>query len=255
MNIETLSEKQFQALESLATYRYLTAKQFVALGVAASVTVARDHILPRLEKGRKPFAKAHNPGRHIGFGQLPYIHFLTEHGANALAEYHRIPVADIIYPKGGVQFQRDIHHRIGVIDCHIQFRQWAESQDIELTIADMYFDKVGSQRFGGQTSRTHVKMDNGNFIEPDAIFGYRQNEQDYLYALEYHRTPDVGRIVEQLLKHAECLKQGAIAKKYGLQVSNYVLSVHDTTKEAVVKRLGNYSEFQVVREAFVFERV
>lgn len=252
VSIESLSEKPFQALEALAKYRYLTAKQLVMLGIAASETVARDHVLSKLEKGRKPFAKAHNPGRFIGFGQLPYIHYLTEHGANALAEYYRIPITNIIYPKGGVQFQRDILHRIGVIDCAIRFVQWAQANNIEIDTLDCYFDKIGSQRLGGQVSATRINRPNGDFIEPDLIFVVRENDQPLIYAIEYHRYPDTKRITDQLIKHAQVLKEGGIAQKYNLNISNYVISVHDTTRGSVEKRVQQSPEVNILSQVCRF---
>ena len=222
-----LSEKQFLALKALATYRYLTAKQFVKLNIANTDAQARDQILVKLLAGCKPLAKVHNPGRYIGYGQLPYIYCLTKHGAQALADYRRVSIDEIIYPKGGVQFQRDIFHRIKVIDCHIKFRQWAEAQGIHLTIADMYFDKVGSQKRGGQVSRSRVDLDDGSYIESDAIFGFKHKGQDFLYVLEYHRTQDSKQISRQLERYKQLRTINAISEKYKILTHQIILSIKE----------------------------
>jgi len=58
MSFTALPENPHRALEALAIHRYLTAKQLVDLGIAASPTVARDHILNRhLKMGRYPLVK------------------------------------------------------------------------------------------------------------------------------------------------------------------------------------------------------
>lgn len=154
---------------------------------------------------------------------MPYIHCLTQYGAQVLADYRRVSVDTIIYPKGGMQFQRDIFHRIKVIDYHIRFRQWAQAQGIELSIADLYFDKVGSQRRGGQVSKTRVDLVDGSFIEPDVIFGFRHKGQDFVYVLEYHRTSDTKRIATQITSLKNALP--AISTQYQLSVTPYILSI------------------------------
>ncbi len=227
--IASLSEKQLQALEALSTYRYLTAQQLVDLNIASSTTNARDQIFSKLETGRQPLAKAHNAGRFIGYGQLPYIHYLTKYGAIALAEYYRVPLEKIIYPKGGVQFQRDIFHRIKVIDYHIKFRQWAKQHGYRITIADMYFDKIGSQRQGGQVSKTKVILSDGSFIEPDAILGIQHQGQDSIYVLEYHRHTDKKRVAQQLSKVRQAIdSDGAINRKYQVNTRPLLLSISAT---------------------------
>ncbi len=89
----------------------------------------------------------------------------------------------------------------------------------------MYFDKIGSQKHGGQVSRTRVDLIDGSYIEPDAIFGFRYREQDFLYVLEYHIMQDKRQIEKQLIIHKESLDSGEIPRKYGMVTTQFVLSL------------------------------
>ncbi len=252
MVIESLSEKPFQALCALATYRYLTARQFVDLGIAATPAVARDSVLHKLERHHAPLAKAYNLGRWIGYGQLPYIHYLTKRGATELTKYLKVPIDQIHYPTGGVQFSRDIFHRMGVIDCHIRLQQWAKRNHIVVSVADLYFDR--QRKVKTAAARTRLYLDKHEFIEPDGVFGFKKGGQAIFFVLEYHYFPDTGRIIDQLMKHMEVLTLGIVAQKYNIQQPHFVLSVYN--KEATMKRvqqgLLKLPEFRNFSKGFLF---
>jgi len=254
MSFTVLSEKPHQALEALATYRYLTAKQLVSLGIAASPTVARDHVLRKLKQGRYPLIKTKDFGRWPGYGRLPHIHYLSPRGVKYLAEVNSVPEKNIRYPKGGVQFTRDLFHRIAVIDCHIAIRQWANNNSYEVTHAALYFDKQGAQRGQGQVCDTRLDLGKMGMIEPDGIFVLRRDDFIMPLILEVHRYPDSGRIAEQLNKHGYGIHIGALNAKYGLGVSPIILSVHehDYSMLSARKRLRDAKGFEPFAQGFVF---
>ena len=132
--IKTLPNEPRQALEALAMFRFVTTQQFVRLGIGASDTVVRDYVLNRLEKRVRPLAKSKKLGRW-----LPKIHYMTQYGALELAEMYKLPIEEISYPKGQVQFSEMFaRHRFAQIDFHIGLRQWAHTRnDTEVTFVEM----------------------------------------------------------------------------------------------------------------------
>ena len=257
MSFTVLSEKPHQALEALTIYRYLTAKQFVSLGIAASPTVARDHVLKKLKQGRYPLIKTKDFGRWPGYGRLPHIHYLSQRGVKYLAEINTVSERSIRYPKGGVQFTRDLFHRIAVIDCHIAIRQWAKENGFEVTQSALYFDKRGAQRGQGQICDTRLDLGNMGMIEPDGIFVLKFDDFILPLILEVHRYPDSGRIAQQLNKHGYGIHIGSLNSKYGVAVSPIILSVHEHEHSmlSVQKRLSEAKGFESFEQGYIFNTV
>jgi hypothetical protein len=252
MSFTALPENPLRALEALAIYRYLTAKQLVALDIAASPTVARDHVVRHLKRGRSPLIKTHDFGRWPAYGRLPHIHYLTAKGASCLCEYKGLPANSVRYPKGGVQFTRDIFHRMALIDSHIALRKWAQGNEFSIDFSYQYFDKTGSLQ--GQICDTRLDLDGGDFIEPDGLFCLSKDKFKLPISLEVHRYPDTGRIAEQLQKNAFAIHSQSMASKYGLGVNNIVLSVHEqaNTMKAVQKRVLEAPGFDAYLPGFLF---
>jgi len=182
---------------------------------------------------------------------------MTERGAKYLREFSDDPEKLIRYPKGGVQFTRDLFHRIAVIDCHIAIRKWAEVNGFEITLTALYYDKQGAQRVRGQVCDTRLEIGNMDFIEPDGIFCLRKDDFVLPVILEVHRFPDTGRIVKQLNKHGLALHLRAMKNKYSLSKDPVLLSVHEHkhTKLSTQKRLTEAPGFETYLPGFVFNTV
>ena len=210
-----------------------------------------------MKLGRYPLVKTHDFGRWPGYGRLPHIHYLTERGAKYLREFSADPEKKIKFPKGGVQFTRDLFHRIAVIDCHIAIRKWAKSNGFEFTLTALYYDKQGAQRGRGQICDTRLDIGNMGFIEPDAIFCLEKDDFVLPIILEAHRFPDTGRITEQLNKHGYALHLRAMKNKYNLSKDPVLLSVHEHehTKLSTQKRLIKADGFEQFLPGFVFNTV
>ena len=222
MTLEFYSDRQLAVLEALETYRFLTVKQMVRLGISKSETSLRDKILRPLKTRRSAPIKAYDLGR---YQQLPHIFVLTAQGAKDLAEYRQVPVSEIKWPKGGAQFSRTFHHRIAQIDFHIAFRQWAREVGAEIEFVHMDFDKAGSQRQGGAIPLTRLPLSDGNYIISDGIFCFSLHGQRLLYCLEIHNETDTTRVVNQLLQYSDALQSQSIAKKFELKTQPIILSV------------------------------
>ena len=109
---------------------------------------------------------------------LPEVHYLTQYGAQYLADHYRLPIEEFPYPKGQVQFSPTLApHRFAQIDFHIGCRQWVENHsNAELLFTHMDFDVEGSKRHGTFTSRTELRVPNSNVpIVPDGMFGVELN--------------------------------------------------------------------------------
>lgn len=222
MSFDIYSDRQLMVLEALETYRFLTVKQMVRLGISKSETSLRDKILRPLKTRRNAPIKAYDLGR---WQQLPHIYVLTNQGAKDLADYRQVPVSDIRWPVGGAQFSRTFHHRIAQVDFHIAFRQWAEAVGAEIEFVHMDFDKKGSQRSGGAIPLTRINLGHGQYIISDGIFSFSINGQRMLYCLEIHNHTDTTRIINQLMAYAPALEKQIIARMYELNMQPMILSV------------------------------
>lgn len=257
MSFTVLPQNPHKALEALAIYRYLTVKQIVRLGIAASDTVARDHVLKKLKAGRYPLIGTKDFGRWPGYGRLPHIHYLTARGVKYLAQVDGVCESTILYPKGGVQFTRDLFHRIGTIDIHIGLRLWAAQNGYDIIEADLYFDKKAPSRGQAQICASRLELGVKGMIEPDGIFILKRGETIVPIIAEMHHSGNTGRIAEQLNKHAYVIYTGAIRQKYGINVNPIVLSVHEKKHImlSVQKRLKGAEGFDAFMKGFVFNTV
>ena len=207
-----LNERQALALESLRTYRYLTVKHMVKLGVHSNDKRVREKVLAPLKAGKHPLIKAEDFGFVAGKGRLSAIHYLTSRGALVLADYLATGVDDIPYPTGQVQFSRDYFHRIEFIDIHIALRQWAKSAGHGVEFFHSYYNSTGNQRqANSQLIRdTQIKLDNGETLVPDGNFLLDMADgQRRLFTLELHKGTNTARIIEQLEKPCQSHRGGA----------------------------------------------
>lgn len=251
--IGTLSPEPLRCLVALSTFRFLTAKQMVRLGVAKSEPVVRNHVIERLSRHKvKPFIRSHKMGSF-----LPYIHYMTQYGAEKLAEVYKYPIEEFKYPIGRVQFSPMFaKHRFAQVDFHIGLRQWALWRgDINVLFSDMDFDGTGSRKGGNFVRQTSITLpDDPIPITPDGIFGIEVNGTPLLYALEVHRTTQTKFAAIQIQRYMSVLERGAIGYKYGIQASPFVCSVHTLPNvlKGVKSQLMKTPEFEAFYPAFVF---
>lgn len=235
-----LNESHKKTLEALKTYRYLTSRQLVRLGVYGSEKGLRDKILSRLREQPYPLIDSVDFGFVAGKGRLASVHCLTRRGALALANLHEVKLETISYPTGAIQFSRDYFHRLEFINLHISLRQWASTNGQEVEFFHCYFDSTGNQRReNSQLVRDTQVFLHGKPVIPDGNFRIAMNDgQRRLFTLELHKGNNTGRILEQLETHAHLIEQELLPKKYQHPHDNYILSVHENagTLEAVKRR-------------------
>lgn len=244
---ETLSEKRHQALSALATFRFLTARQFVAVGVSSSEQSVTRKILPALydrERGRLvDFAEL---GVRPGRGRFPRVYFLTHHGARIVADFERCDVEEIPYPPGGVQYVTDFDHRESYIDHAIALRRWVEEKGGSVLAEKHYFDFTGSnRRRDAARSDTRLDMAEG-FIVPDGLVYFETDGKRRAAAVEVHRHTDPKRCADQLAKHLRAIMEGSVTRRFGHTAASLVFSIatRQGHSERVRQRMRELPEFR-----------
>jgi hypothetical protein len=249
--IKTLAEEPRKALVALACFRFLTPKQFVRLGVAASDTVMRDYVLNRLERRARPLAKAATLSRW-----LPKVHYLTKHGAEELATMYKLPLEEFRYPTGAVQFgERMAKHRFAQVDFHIGLRMWAATRGAQVGVSDMDFDVSGSRRGGNFEPLTSIEIrGSARPIIADGVFSASLNDTPILYALEIHRTTQTKQVYTQIKRYMDMLENGDLSFKYGVEFPAVVCSIHtlDNVLRGVKKHLMATPDFAAFKHLFYF---
>ena len=235
-----LNNKHIEALEALQQYRFLTAKQFVRIGIFNTEKQARDKYLSLMKRKRNPPIKSLDFGVVAGKGKLAQIHHLTQCGAEILADLQGVELEKIRYPAGKVQFSRDYFHRVEFISLHIALRQYAERTGQAVDFFHSYFDSTGNQRqSNSQLIRdTQVKLYNKSIV-PDGNFRLDMTDgESRLFTLELHKGTNTKRIIQQLENHARLIERELLPVKYDHPHDNYILSIYDHagTMEAVKSR-------------------
>lgn len=171
------------------------------------------------------------------------LHYLTPKGAMAVSDFLRIDLEDIKYPKStNTLVKNDFNHRIATIDLWIAYNTRLANTIFEPLFFDVYFDNIGSQRKqvnGALRSKTKVDLPNGQFIDPDVLFGYDDTEGVRLFVLEVANGYDTQRIVKQIKNVTFGAYSGAIAEKYNYQMTPCILVAfeHQSTLKAVMEQI------------------
>lgn len=256
----SIPDSNLKVLESLHTYKFLTVPQFVRLGVNTHAQSVQ-RTLRRFKQYRKPFIGKKDFGFIAGVGNLHSVYYLTRHGAALLAEYYRVDISEINYPKGVPDFSKDYFHRWYTVDVHIAFRQWAKKAGTDIEFFHTYFDHTGSNRAGGRKGRlrprTKIDLADGSFV-PDAIYlAISPDGKKHFAVVEVHNGKDTGRFLQQMEKHALALHTGAVAEAYGLALNNRVRWVfeHEATMKAAMRRIQQEARFTPLRDWVDFNTV
>ncbi len=257
--LDALTPSQAQVLVCLARYRYMTARQLVACGVASRVATVRQEVLPRLcrlagdnlvqVQKELPFA--------VGNGRFSYVYALTARGAEVVADMPRAEPGPVRYPIGGIQYANDFQHREAYVDFCIALDAWiAAGEARHCRILTHYFDKTGANR-RGQPSRSVNRLElpkAPGVIVPDGLALIDTETKRRALVIEIHHKTDTKRIAEQLIAHMHALAAGVVERHLGHDKSPFVLSVA-TTREAaalVKKRMATVSGIERFAPVFLF---
>lgn len=260
MTLKRINEPQLRLLEALNTYRFLTVRQFIRLGISNTKYGISKHI-SGLMHTRKPLVAVADFGTFPTIGRLPVLYYLTKHGADWLAEAFQVNTADINHPKGVKIFTRDYFHRVQTINTHISARQFSEKIDqMKFNFFHSYFEHTGANhsKTPNQPKRqalTKIRLHDQYFI-PDCIFSLTDPYgKEWMFAGEIYRNLTTKRTYQQLEKHRDALEESSISEAYCFPRAVRVLVIceQENAKKALQKRLKDDPEFAGFKSFFLFK--
>jgi hypothetical protein len=267
MSLEQPNDLECAILEHLSTYRFLTVRQLLTLGVTKSErhlqatlhSMAGLHRKPRAARRSDKVTAHSSPTRYrpyrlpaikvLAFGlednrRMPFVFTLSPQGAKLLSELRgdEMPV----YASAAPSFPRqEYRHRLGCIDCHIAIRTWAERHRAQLDFYHVDFN-FSRKLKGRPISDTRVDLKDARVIKPDAIFQLTPNDRRRrLCALEFWAGLDVAIIERKLDTYRHALDDGAIERAFAYEHGVRVLAIfqHESTLRNVFERLSTRSDF------------
>ena len=218
-----------KALEALAEFRYLTIYQMIAADVSTNYSYLTRRMTKELLSPSLAAIGCHDFGVMPGVGKLARVFFLTDKGAELLAEATQGDPADIRYPVRGVQFSRDYFHRLAYVDICIAFSCYMRRNNYKIHGMRHYFDKIGKPRKGTALyPETRLALTRG-YVVPDGLFYFETQGKRRVAAVEMHYSPRTSYIIDQLETHFVAIREGAASKFFGHDKANYVFSVFKDT--------------------------
>lgn len=254
-----LTEMQCRLLTNLATYRYLTADQMVRLGVPFGTAKTRMYgNLRSLAEGKKPLIAAYKPHPLPNEGRLPFLHYLTKHGAERAADMLEMPVSAVKFPHHTPMFRNHYRHVTHSIDDEISVRQWADGNGHAVDWFHSYLDTTGANRGGSGEKRrnvTKIEMEGGEYCIPDAVCKLTDEYgTDRLFVFEVHNQMRTKRIEERLLFMRHALSQQVIERQFAYDGSPRICVVFETETalSAAAKRMAGSGKFRGFEPFFYF---
>ncbi len=244
------SPQQWQVLQALRCYRFLTVDQMLRLGISKNAKSLRDKTL---------FALRHHKCIHsekIG-AFLPDIHHLTPHGQDTLAELEGVELGSVPINKRVPFSPIFAPHRFAQVDYQIGIRQWAEQRsdaDIVLELQDFVYE-AGSGRRKPSSSTELTIIDHSKAIIPDGTFAVELTSgKAVVYLVEIHRSTQSKAVTEQLVRYFGVIRQRVIEQKYGYAVNPIICSIHHQSSvlASVKNRLNAAPDFEPFKRNFVF---
>ncbi|TAN72757.1 MAG: hypothetical protein EPN20_03525 [Magnetospirillum sp.] len=228
--ITALSDTEFQILDALRVYRYLTAEQLLRLKVAAHASYLY-RVLRTLIEGRRAWVGRLDHGAMPGVGRIPTAHYLTEAGAKTLAAVIGCETADIPYPRGAVMVRHTYLHRLHTVDCEIAVRTWAADHGHTVDFFHSYFDVTGANRSRVKSPRralTKIDLAGGTGIIPDAVFQLTDpTGAERLFLLEMYNQHRTRRMGEKLAEYRFAIGEGAINRQFAYPHHPRILAIFE----------------------------
>lgn len=244
------SPQQWQVLQALSIYRFLTVEQMLQLGISKNAKSLRDKTL---------FALRHHKCIHsekIG-SFLPDVHHLTTQGRKLLSEIEGVKIEAAPSNKRQPFSALFAAHRFAQVDFHIGLRQWVEQRgdaEVLLELQDFVRTQIAdTKKFRPATELAVPNLVNA--VIPDGIFAVGLTTgKTAVYMVEIHRSTQSKAVTEQLSRYFEIIKSGVIQQKYGYSVHPVICSVHHQPSVliSVKMRLNAHPGFFHFRRNFVF---
>lgn len=249
-----ITERQIQALEALARYKYLTINQLAYIfGLKSNSNI---HVfLKDLSTRKKPLVESKGFGVIPVHGRLSRVFFLTKYGKDFLVEILGYSEESIKFVQNRHSlFQRDYFHRCDTVNFNIYFQKWLESEGYELDFFTYYFDKSGSNRNGTGEIANVLELGKSKII-PDGIGLFRTPERPYLFLFEQHNGKDAKRAIRQILAHCVAISEGVASDKYFINTASRVFYVFEdkACMLATMAELRELEDFEGFDRHFLFQ--
>lgn len=249
--IERISDMQYRILTQLAVFRFLTTDQMVRLNVCAGHSKTRLYQnLRHLADGKKPFLGSYMPEPLPNQGKLPYLHYLTPHGAERVAGVLDVSVDEIKYPHRAPMFRNQYWHVTWCVDDEISVREWAGAHGHAVDFYHSYLDTTGANRSATKDKRrnvTKIETSDGQYIIPDAVCKTTDEAGvDRLFVFEVHNQMRTKRIEKRLEDMRHALSDGAIERQFSYDASPRICTVfeHEAALSAAAKRMAGSGAFR-----------
>lgn len=255
----TICERRI--IEALGTYRYLTHRHMVQVGIAQTVDTARK-AANGLANLSKPFVRKFPQGESPTRGKPQYVYSLNERGADAAAEFLGVPRSDVqfVWTNNTPQFKQ-YDHIMGLIDIHIAVRQWADANNHLVAMFHNRLAFSGSNRSQGEqalTVKTKVPLTGQTGLVPDTVFTLLNSiGKPTLCAVEYERGGNTAKAIGKILGYCHAIGTYAMHEKfhYSTDRDPLILYVTDTEGEyrAIISRMRRIEGFAEYLPLFRFK--
>lgn len=247
-----INPAQEKILIALARYKFLSSRQIERLGICHYV-----HATTNIKSLRDTIGLVDSIsiGTIPKMGKISYLNFLTPKGAKLLK--NNTEIEEIQHPKNPNNFfSNDFIHRIGTLDCWINFDIWAKDKGYDIDFVDAYFLKNGAIKNGGLVSRTMLHLEDGKYYEPDLIARYTDSENKrHLFVLEFYNDETATRPTKSLKKNLKGLVNGSATEKYNHDRGYRVLAVfqNGNVMKNTIKNIQADPEFLQMKPFFLFK--
>ena len=259
---------QINILLALEKYRFLTTQHMIQLGISKNKSSLSNYMVAPLKTGKNPPIKYnYKVTSSPAEGRLHNFYYLTETGAKEVAERMNRNIKDIIRPISDPRFAHDYFHRFHYISFWIEFEKFFNRKTKEgADITDYYIEK--SYHYMDK-KRVSIKIDGNDYGSSDLVYYIKENEDDEgqkevietdglfltnnmqdqdVYMVEVHRSPNTQDILSQIHKRIESMRYQAIYNRFGIEKNGYLLSV--STKESTLKNILNRIQMLPSIQAF-----
>ena len=244
------SPQQWQVLQALNQYRFLTVEQMLSLGISRNAISLRSKTLFALR-----YHKAIHSEKIGSF--LPDVHSLTKKGADLLSDLEGIDVPFLASRKKQAFSALFARHRFAQVDFHIGINLWVHQRgDAEVILELQDFVRQSASGKSRATASTQLSVsDIPNPIIPDGTFAVELSSGKIaLYLVEIHRSTQTKAVTDQLMQYFKVIRNGTIQQKYGYAVHPIICSVHHqpSVLNSVKSRLLADPKFEPFKQNFVF---
>lgn len=255
-NMQTITKSQLLILKALGRYKFLTISLIDDLKIFKNKISIYRAIKP-LKSGKNPFVIAHNFGLHPSKGQLESLLYLSKYGKELLVDTG-IEANKIQIPIKKTLVSTDYFHRVATISTFVYMDIFLKSTSNNIIFFHYYFDKAKREPNKRYTeAKNHIKLQDKNFIIPDAVTKFNYNNTNYLYLIEIHNGKNTNKIYTQVLHHIEAINLGTPKQKYNHPKNNRVALIFEfkSCMDALMDKIQKEPKLKKYLKLFIFNTI